>query len=470
MSDVETLQSMMVLSVNASKMTATLQLNKGKDEELADKLFSHKENVHQAITKLLAGKGIVFGIQHHNIRAAADNPIFFTDIVVAEGEVPKVGPDGEEKFNFRTSITTSFKEDGQGLVDYHELNLIENTEKGAVLYTWTDPQVGECGHDVYGKELPGILGQSIRKSSGLGTIMDEENHQIIADMDGQVLYKEGKIIVLNVYEVAGDVDLSVGNIYFKGTVHIRGDVREGFRIMAEGDVLVDGSVEGSQVNARGKIVIKNGINGMGKGLLKADGDIVCRYIENCAIESKASVTADVIINSKITCSGNLNLSGRRANFISGESMVGGLVTAHNLGTENRGDVVLNFAPRDGVDCTIEKSYRSAQREFEDVQRKVEFYVNMSKKMQLNDKHQAEFKRLVAEYKDLESDVKQLQEQVEKERKKLESAYRDLVSVIGTMYAGVKIVVGHIGYRAANDVVYSHFWLDRGEIHHDTGVI
>ncbi|MBR6755878.1 MAG: DUF342 domain-containing protein, partial [Peptococcaceae bacterium] len=182
------------------------------------------------------------------------------------------------------------------------------------------------------------------------------------------------------------------------------------------------------------------------------------------------VTADVIINSKITCSGNLNLSGRRANFISGESMVGGLVTAHNLGTENRGDVVLNFAPRDGVDCTIEKSYKSAQREFEDVQRKVEFYVNMSKKMQLNDKHQAEFKRLLAEYKDLESDVAQLKEQVDKERKKLESAYRDLVSVVGTMYAGVKIVVGHIGYRAANDVVYSHFWLDRGEIHHDTGVI
>ena len=470
MSSIETLQSMMVLTVSTSKMIATLQLNKGKDEELANRLYANREDVHQAITKLLADKGIVFGIQYHNIRATADNPMFFTDIVVAEGETPKVGSDGEEKFYFRTAITTSFKEDGQGLVDYHELNLIENVEKGAVLYTWTEPQVGENGHDVYGKELPGILGQSIRKNSGVGTVVDEEKHQILADMDGQVLYKDGKVIVQNVYEVAGDVDLSVGNIYFKGTVHIRGDVREGFRIMAEGDVLVDGSVEGSQINAHGKIIIKNGINGMGRGLLKANGDIVCRYIENCTIETKASVTADVIINSKITCSGNLNLSGRRANLISGECIVGGLVTAHNFGTENRGDVVLNFAPRDGVDCSIERSYKSALLEFEDVQRKLEFYINMSKKMQLNEKHQAEFKRLAAEYKDLESDLKQLKDQVEIEHKKLESSYRDLVSVVGTMYAGVSIIVGHIGFKAKSDVVYSHFWLDRGEIHHDVGVI
>lgn len=471
MDTTEDLRSLIKLTVAPDKMTATLQLSSGDtDEKALGQIFSDREAVYKTIYEMMSDQGISYGIQDQSIRSLVDHPVFFAGVIIAQGEEPQQGEDGKEEFFFRKTIPLTFPEDEHGRVNYRELNLIESVSKGMVLYRWTEPTIGASGHNVFGTELPGILGRTVKAIAGPGTVMDEENRLITADSDGQVTWQNDKISVQNIYEVKGDVDLAVGNIYFKGTVHIKGDVREGFRIMAEGDVLVDGGVEGAQINARGKIIIKNGINGMTKGLLKAGGDIVCRYIENSTIQSKGNVSSEVIINSKIVCSGNLELNGPRGHFISGECMVGGLISAKNFGTENSGGLVLNFGYRDGFDCTVEQSYQAAQRDFDECKRKVDFYISMSKKMKLNEKHQSEFERLLIRYKELDNEVQELQAQTELEHKKMEKAYRLLISVAGTMYTGVRINVGHLVFRATNDITYSHFWLDRGEIHYDTGTI
>ena len=77
-----------------------------------------------------------------------------------------------------------------------------------------------------------------------------------------------KINVFPVYEVNGDVDYNTGNIDFVGTIVIRGNVRSGFKVKADGDIRIIGSVEGAELEAAGSIEISAGIIGQNKGLLK----------------------------------------------------------------------------------------------------------------------------------------------------------------------------------------------------------
>ena len=77
---------------------------------------------------------------------------------------------------------------------------------------------------------------------------------IVADLDGQLVENNNKIIVDPTIEIKGDVDLSTGNIDFNGSVLIKGSVQAGFAVRADGDVEIRGTISGGNVEAKNIIV------------------------------------------------------------------------------------------------------------------------------------------------------------------------------------------------------------------------
>lgn len=76
---------------------------------------------------------------------------------------------------------------------------------------------------------------------GLNTEMSGEN--LIASINGDVIAAKGKLSVLPLYIVDGDVGPDTGNIVFLGSVFIRGNVIKDYAVKAAGNVYVLGVIE-----------------------------------------------------------------------------------------------------------------------------------------------------------------------------------------------------------------------------------
>src|SRR2546423_13449308 len=91
------------------------------------------------------------------------------------------------------------------------------------------------------------------------------------------------------YQVPGDVDYASGNIAFPKSVQVRGDVKAGFAVEAGGDVEIEGLVEDCSVKAKGKLLVKGGFTGQGKGMVQAGGGISLGYVGNQAGRGEESI-------------------------------------------------------------------------------------------------------------------------------------------------------------------------------------
>ena len=121
-----------------------------------------------------------------------------------------------------------------------------------------------------------------------------------------------------------NVDPSTGNIEYDGNVLVNGNVCTNFSVKAKGDVEVKGVVEGATVEAGGNITIARGMNGMGKGVLKCDGNVIAKFIENSDIEAGGYVETGSIMHSNVVAGSEIHVQGKKG-FISG-----GKVTATTL--------------------------------------------------------------------------------------------------------------------------------------------
>ena len=81
---------------------------------------------------------------------------------------------------------------------------------------------------------------------------------------------------------------------------VPGTVRTGFTIRAKGDIEINGVVEGATLIAGGNIVIKRGVQGMGKGKLCAGGDICAQFFESANVFADGDVLAGSILHSHIS--------------------------------------------------------------------------------------------------------------------------------------------------------------------------
>jgi uncharacterized protein (DUF342 family) len=259
----------------------------------------------------LSKNGVIYGINKTNLETVVKYPVFNEMICVAEGTQPVNGHNGKVEFSFdinRESRPTILED---GRVDFRELNLIQSAEKGQVLCTLIPPVPGVPGKTVYGTDLPALDGKPVPMPKGRNVVVSDDGATLLANISGQISYIDGKVSVFATYEVQADVDNSTGNINFIGNVSVRGNVLSGFVIEAGGNVEVLGVVEGAVIKAGGDIILRRGMQGMGKGVLVSGGDIIARYIENSNIEARNDIKAEAIMHSNVKCGNKLELSGRK---------------------------------------------------------------------------------------------------------------------------------------------------------------
>ena len=192
---------------------------------------------------------------------------------VARGEAPTIGQDARIRFAFETDPQVKPVQRRDGSFDYHATALERFVEAGAVLATHQPPVPGMPGRDVLGRELdpPTVRDEPLSALAGRGTEVQGET--LIATEAGRPSLTGDRVEVSPVFEVAGDLDYSVGNIEFSDDVVVRGDVKPGFSIVAGGSVVVHGVTESASIKAERDITLA-GVVGGHETTLEAGGDLM----------------------------------------------------------------------------------------------------------------------------------------------------------------------------------------------------
>jgi uncharacterized protein (DUF342 family) len=287
------------------------------------------------LARLLGSAGVRFGIVEQATLDAliADWVAPVDDVIVAIGKHPTAPTDDEVTLEFDPDPQPQPEIGEDDRADFRELGLLQNVSAGDVLALRIPGRPGNPGVDVYGREVAPKPVRYLPLPAGRGTVVSEDGLQLLASGEGQVvLGRDGRVAVLPVYHVKGDVDFSTGNIDFRGSVVVMENVLTGFTVKATGNIEVRGIVEAANLVAGGDIIVRGGIQGSTRSSVVADGSVRARYLQNATVRAGTDVIVDdSIMHARVTGT-RVRLIGRRALLVGGSTQAREAVIARIIGS------------------------------------------------------------------------------------------------------------------------------------------
>lgn len=286
----------------------------------------------QMVEDALNARHICYGLDEKKIEEAVREKQYLQMLVIARGTPAGNGSDGRIRDHFPRKAQIKYASKENGAIDFKGMNLIHNVKAGEVICELTNPTEAQDGTDVFGQPVRGKKGTMPPIPQGKNVVYSAGKDKLIAACEGNLTFRSGRFHVENVFAVAGNVDNSVGNIDFTGSVVVHGDVFEGYTVKAKGDITVMGIVEGATLKAGGNILLHKGMRGMKSGILEAEEDITAKFLEDCTITAGNDIQAEYIINSDVSCGHNLTLTGKRGAVIGGSCAVFNRMDVRAVGT------------------------------------------------------------------------------------------------------------------------------------------
>lgn len=411
--------------------------------------------------------GIVFGIQEDVIDEFIKNRKYCEDLVLAKGSPVVNGRDAKITYHFNLNLNSKPKLNDDGTVDFHHLENINKVSVGTILATLTPEILGRPGSDVFGKEIPPKKVEKRRLKYGRNINLSEDSLQLISAVSGHVeIDYEGKVIVSNTYEVAGDVDASTGDIQYEGNVFVKGNVRTGFSITASGDIEINGVVEGAQIIAGGQIVLRRGIQGMNKGVLDAKGNIVAKFIESAKVKAGGAIETDCILHSTVSANGEIILKGKRGLLIGGNVRSSRQIEAQNIGSAMGTSTVVEVGADPGQQDELLK-LQEEEKKLREEEYRLRQVVDMLKakqeRGQLATDKISEFKGTLQRYIAIYNRIKEVSKEIIESTEALMADTDARIKVSKNIYPGVKIIVGGEVLITRDIRSFSQFVKSDGEV-------
>lgn len=396
----------------------------------------------EEIRARLAAEGIIFGIKTEQLKKVAGSRVKQSDILIAEGIPPEHGRDSSVEYHFETEGVKKIgtkREDGS--IDFFNLNLVQNVTKGEKLATCIPPTKGRPGKDVYGSDIPARDGMEKEPPAGNGT--EVRDNVIYAQIDGQPRLEKGRVIVDPVYVVYGDVDLSIGNIDFNGSVVIKGSIQEGFIVKAKGDIEVGRNISGAMVEAGGNVVVKNGIIGQNKSLVRAGGDIGSKFVENATLEAGGSILVDRgIMHSRVTSDREIIVQGKGL-IVGGHLEAASRIEANILGSSFATPTELIVGTSPEMRNRLQEYRERIKQTQGNLEKIVKTYRYLSRKFgQLKGKEKHLYFRCIKTKKLLEEQLQQLIVEKDKLEEKVEQSKSGCVVAREKIYPRVTVIIGN----------------------------
>lgn len=398
----------------------------------------------EAINDALKENKIIFGINDDKINEIVENKIYEKETLIAEGIQPIDGDSARLEYHFETSNVLKLIEDEEGNINFRELSLIKNVVVDQNLVTMTPATDGICGRNVLGEDIIPKEGKKLQLPKGKNVAITEDGLHLISSISGEVKIIDNKVHVFALYMVPVNVDNSTGNIRFIGKVIVKGNVMTGFSIEAEGDVEVFGVVEGAKIVSKGNIILHRGIQGMNKGELICDGDLVAKFIENSTIDVKGNIHSDAIMHSQVVCGKKLEAAGRKGLLVGGNFKVSDEIKAKIIGspmaTITELEVGINPEMRKNYEILI-LDHKSNLDNLGKVTQAADLLTKLAQKMELSiDKKELLSKSIQAKLQ-LTDKIRINNEEIKELEVYLEDISKGKIKASEVIYPGTRVTIG-----------------------------
>ncbi len=280
------IDAVLAVHVELDDMVATLNMTAargGKPASVPD------------VLAVLAQAGVVFGIDEDAVAQACQAGAC-SALVVARGSVAQDGHDASFEALVADSVDRAPKLNEQGLIDYREHGDIPVVAAGTPLMRRTPATPGVPGKTVKGQVLAALAGHDSSFAPKLdgAEISAADANLLVASVSGQPVRVTNGVMVEPILRIK-EVNMATGNIHFDGTVHVAGEVIQGMKVQASGDIVVDGMVDGGQLDAGGNIQVAGGLIAHAK--LHAGGSVTARFAEGAQITAgTVIVIGDMVID------------------------------------------------------------------------------------------------------------------------------------------------------------------------------
>lgn len=287
------------IRLSADNMSATAELTAA---------FGGQNLTDKQIVRCAAKMGVVMGLDLEVIKCLAKDaqtgPQGKTyQQIIAKGQVPLNGDDSTFERLTKTAAERVLQpqETDNGKVDMRDLGSLVSVKPNDPLMRRNPPTKGRAGFDVKGNAVLAQPGASIPFEVGTGAMVSpEDNNLLIAQIPGIPYTFDKGARVDNVLEL-DKVDVSTGHINFEGGVIVNGDVSEGMKLTASGNVTVGGFIENAEINIDGDLTVMKGI--IGRKIsddsdpettdyhcnVKVSGNVCAKYVQNAALTAKKQV-------------------------------------------------------------------------------------------------------------------------------------------------------------------------------------
>ncbi|MGN0506755.1 MAG: DUF342 domain-containing protein [Lachnospiraceae bacterium] len=411
--------------------------------------------------------GIKYGVSEKNIGKFLETRDYAQSYVLAEATKQEEGHDAVIKYFFNTDLTQKPRVNEDGSVDFHHLDIISSVCAGDLLAELTPAVNGKPGIDVCGGLLRPVKVKQRILRHGKNIRLSEDGLKAYSEVNGHATLEGDQIFVSDMYEVPANVDTSTGDITYEGNVLVHGNVMAGYSIQARGDIVVEGVVEGATLIAGGQIVLKRGIQGMDRGLLKAEGNVISRFIESATVEAGGYVTADAIMHSNVTAKGDITVEGKKGFITGGRIRSGSLVSARTIGSNMGTTTILEV----GIDPAVVEEYHALDKELvsnqEEMEKLMLTLTALARRLKMGEKlppdKLVQFKLSNGEREKLLKRDEEIKERMAVLKETIDSYVGGAVRAHGTVYTGCKIIISNAVFYVKQDLSYCRFMKEQGEV-------
>ena len=448
------------IKIAEDDMTAWLYLTvpgKGKEKYTMEEIMD-----------FIKKNGITTGFHQSNLTAMIKKKVYEREIVIAKGQPVIEGKDGYYEYKFDPDQLRAPKELADGIEDYTSMSVLQNVKKDEVIAIYHHAEEGENGYDVRGRVLPVKRVKEAAPLRGQVVCSPKNPDVYLAQKDGKIEYKNGKIDIQSLHEINWDVNLITGKIEFYGDIVINGNVEAGVVIRAGRNIEIQGTVEAVSLFAGGDVILKKGIQGAQRAKVSARGNVFADFIEHAVVNAGGNVQANTILNSRIASNGEVILTGNKGAIIGGytHAMLG--ITATEIGNTAEVRTVVHVGSEKEVYTRLQTVKAAEMEQSEELQELTEKASELLRKKKAANGKIPDI--MEGRIKDLESRIqslkKELGENIE-ERKRCEAAIakgkQAEIVVNGNVYRGTVVCLAQIQMPIERSTCFMKYFQERGMI-------
>lgn len=321
-----------------------------------------RQPTKEMVMAALAEAGVVYGIDEEAIEDGVKGLVAFT---AAEGLQPIPGENAYIDRKFNLGVQGRPVLDEYGKADYKDLNLFVLAKENQTLAIRIPQTKGKAGKNVLGVVVPAQNGRPCPMPEGRNTKVVGEN-RLIATANGQIIDKGSRISVDPRLEIKGGVGVQTGDIDFDGTIDIRGDVEQGFKVKATGDINIKGSINGAEVTGR-NVYISGGITGAERVKVYAEQDVRTAFAENALIEAGNDIyISDIALHSQIRAGRRVVMEDKHGQIMGGHVVAGEVISVKMIG--NSAFVVTKVSV--GIDPNLQKEYQALRKSYKESKKRL----------------------------------------------------------------------------------------------------